>query len=258
MTATPPENGPPRDPRVHGADAAMRRAAAVATRRAARSRVATSASGRVVIMPAAVDERHPSFDAALSEALKESERTLIRVADSINGLRLPGLPHDKQLQLAAGCMHTAIEHGQAIVVLVQEKCFGSALALQRPLVEAFSRGLWLRYAATDDEITRAGRDKFPPNSKIVQALEPRFGTDFSYLTAESWAILCSYTHTGFQQIGARLTPDGLRSNYRLDEVQQGLRSSDLIQLASAVELAVAAGDEQLGKDILGRMKQSIR
>ena len=239
------DNRPPRAPLLRGADAAMHRAAAVATRRAARSRIAAAGSSRIVTPSAPVDEQHPSFDAGVAQSLKESERTLIWVADSINGQRLPDLPHDKRLQLAAGCLHMAIEHGQSIVVLTQEKCFGSALALQRPLFEAFSRGLWLRYAATDKEIDRAGRDKFPSNSTIVKALTSRVATNFSYLTAETWSTLCSYTHTGFQQIGARLSSDGLRSNYRLDEVQQALRSSDMIQLASAAELAVAAGNERL-------------
>ena len=183
---------------------------------------------------------------------------MIWVADSINGQRLPDLPHDKRLQLAAGCLHMAIEHGQSIVVLTQEKCFGSALALQRPLFEAFSRGLWLRYAATDEDIARAGRDKFPGNSRIVEDLNPRFNVEFSYLTEDTWRTLCSYTHTGFQQIGARLSPDGLGSNYRLDEVQQVLHSSEMIQLASATELAVAAGNTSLANNILGRVKQVSR
>ena len=252
------DNRPPRNPLLRGADAAMHRAAATATRRAARSRIAAAGSSRIVTPSAPVDEQHPSFDAGVARSLKESERTLIWVADSITGQRLPDLPHDKRLQLAAGCLHMAIEHGQAIVVLTQEKCFGSALALQRSLFEAFSRGLWLRYAAADEEVARAGRDKFPSNSKIVDALTPRFDANFSYLTVESWRTLCSYTHTGFQQIGARLSGDGLRSNYWLDEVQQALRSSDLIQLASATELAVAAGNEPLAKNISGRIKQMTR
>ena len=205
-----------------------------------------------------VDERHPSFDAAVAEFLNESERTLIWVADSINGLRLVNLPHDARLQLAVGCLHVAIEHAQAIVILVQEKCFGSALALQRPLFEAFSRGLWLRHAATKEEVGSAGRDRFPTNKDIARTLESRLDVTFPYLANDTWRTLCGYTHTGFQQISARLTRDGLRSNYSLDEVQQALRASDLIQLASAIELAGGAANERLSRAILDRLTTHVQ
>ena len=62
---------------------------------------------------------------------------MIFVAGRFAGFRIPGLGDSKRLQLAAGCLHLVLEHGQSIVVLTQDKCFGSALALQRPLHETF-------------------------------------------------------------------------------------------------------------------------
>ena len=145
MTAQYAAKGPPRDPRLSGADAAMRRAAASATHRAARTKAAVLGSSGLGLASDSVDERHPSFDAVIGKSLKESERTLIWIVDNINGLKVPDLPASKRLALAASCLHMAIEHGQAIVVLTQEKCFGSALALQRSLFEAYSQeAVWLR------------------------------------------------------------------------------------------------------------------
>ena len=254
MTIRNVPGGTLRTLRMSGATAAMERAAATATRRASRTRIGTPASNGVEALPERVDEQHPTFDAAVGRLLTRSERTLVWVADHLDGVRIRALPRDKRLQLAGGCFHIAIEHGQAIVVLTQEKCFGSALALQRPLVEAFNRGLWLLHAATNKQMEAAGEDNFPCNKDIVESLRPAVGARLLYLNNELWPTLCSYTHTGYQQIGARLSPEGLKSNYKLDEIQQALCRSDMIQLVSAIELANAAGEEALSRTILQRLK----
>ena len=113
----------------------------------------------------------------------------------------------------------------AILELVHATLHGSALALVRSMYEAYIRGMWLMYVATDEDIDRAGRDKFPPNSNIITALEksPHFSSNpFSDVKDQSWKRLCSYTHTGYQQIGARLTPQGLGYNYQDSEILEAL------------------------------------
>ena len=236
-----------------GATAAMGRAEAAAVRRASRTRIGAPTVTRAIAAdPESVNENELSFDGSVNMLLKQSERILISVADQLDGLRLPDLPNEKQLQLAVGCLHVAIEHAQAIVVLIQEKCFGSALALQRPLIEAYWRGLWLRYAATADEVNQAGQDCFPKKDKIDKALKARF--DDGAFTPPEWHKLCSYTHTGYMQVGARLTVDGVRSNYTLEEVRQALRYADMMQLASSIVIAGAAGNPALAQSMLDHLK----
>ena len=143
-------------------------------------------------------------------------------------------------------------------MLTQDKCFGSALALQRPLHETFWRGLWLRYAATDIQVDDAGRDEFPAKGAILDELDNTFDLDgSSYMAGSYWKHLCSYTHGGFQQIGARLTADGLKSNYKLLEVMQVLRSAGMVQLAAAAEFASMAGDDALAKSVLEQLKAYV-
>ena len=209
--------------RTMGATAAMERAEATAIRRASRTRVGGPQRSAVsAAEPETVNEQDSSFDGSVSKLLQTSERTLLWVANQLDGLTLPGLSVNKRLRLAAGCLHIAIEHAQAIVVLTQEKCFGSALALQRPLIEAWTRGFWLFYAATEEDVDRAEQDKFPPKGEIVKALEAKLDAEFPYLKGEIWAMLCSYTHSGFKQIEARMSMAGLQSNYTLEHVRQGV------------------------------------
>lgn len=245
----------PSNPSLHSVHEALRKAAATARRRAARTSAAISASERSQALLAEVDEKDPAFDALLGPALREAERALVLVADNFVRFTIPGLGDSKRLQHAAGCLHLVLEHAQAIVVLTQDKFFGSALALQRPLHETFWRGLWLRYAATDDQMDDAGRDKFPGKREIIDGLDKAFERrGSSYMTGGFWKHLCSYTHGGFQQIGARLTADGLKSNYMLLEVMQGLRSAGMIQLAAAAEFASMAADESLAMTVLEHLK----
>jgi hypothetical protein len=78
--------------------------------------------------PQAEEERHPH--------LRESIAVMEWVYSNIHGVRIPILPTSKRAQLAGACWHGAIEPAQAIVVLVAEGLYGSALAMQRPLFES--------------------------------------------------------------------------------------------------------------------------
>lgn len=185
----------------------------------------------------------------LEGPLEKSKETAAWVADQLNGLRIPDLSHDMRLQFATACQHLAIEHAQAIVALVDIELYGSALALQRPLFESVVRGVWLRYGATEEQVVDAGQDRFPPQKEMIENIE-----SLRYLNEHWWKCLCGYTHPGSQQILARLSDTGLRSNYEHNEVAPALLWSDMVHLLSAVELALAANNESLAKAFLERME----
>jgi hypothetical protein len=146
----------------------------------------------------------------------------------LDGMRLDTLPTSKRVQLASACLHIAVEHAQAIVVLVDNGLFGSALAMQRPLVEAYCRGKWLLSCATDAQVDGGGRDRFPDMSTIMGDLEKVGLPMWVGIKQQWWSRMCSLTHTGFQQIGARLTPEGLGYGYDEAEMVQGLGWADAL------------------------------
>ncbi len=152
-----------------------------------------------------------------------------------------------------------IQRHVSIGVLVHETLHASALALMRPTIEAYVRGSWLLYAATDDELHKAGNDQFANDffGKIVADLEQPGRFDhgaLSHLKGDTWKRLCSYTHTGYQQIGARLTPSGLGYEYDEGEILGALNLADSISLMSTIELAGLAKDEQLRLRALNEMR----
>jgi hypothetical protein len=193
------------------------------------------------------ETRHPG--------LKQSIENLKWVVDTFHGLVIPSLPTSKRAQLAGGCFHVAIEHGQAIVVLVDERLYGSALAMQRPLFEAYLRGMWLLHAATDAEVDAAGRDDFPRNiNKILDGVTQTGVPHLAGIKSIWWDRLCSLTHTGFRQIGARLTSTGLAQNYREEEIAQALGWADGIGLQTVAALSLLAGDEARARLAQERMR----
>ena len=199
-----------------------------------------------------MSEQHTVLSSAIKQQLKESDRILLWVQSKLDGMKIPQLPDDKRSQLAAGCWHVAIEHSMAIVVLVHEALHGSALAMIRPLFEAYVRGMWLMHTATDVDIDRAGQDLFPNDfNRIVTELEksPLFLPDtFSSLKTQSWKRLCSFTHTGYQQIGARLTPHGVGYGYEDSEILEALHWADAITLMSVVAFASLTANEPLARE----------
>ena len=147
------------------------------------------------------------------------------------------------------CQHLAIEHSHAIVALIDNESYGSALALQRPLFEAVVRGVWLRYAASEDEVDKAAKGRFPilerMTSESPESTSQGDPPPLQVLKDRWWKRLCGYTHGGPEQILARLDHTGVRATYLNEEVLAALRWSDLVQLFAGIQMADAADNAPL-------------
>lgn len=127
--------------------------------------------------------------------------------------------------------------------------------MQRPLFEAYLRGMWLLHAASDDEVDAAGRDDFPRDvNRLLDGVTRAGAGHLVDVKNAWWSRLCSLTHTGFQQIGARLTPEGLGQNYQKEEISQALGWADGISLMVVIALSTLAGDEDRAREALSKMQ----
>jgi hypothetical protein len=163
----------------------------------------------------------------------------------------------KRSNLSGACLHASIEHGMAILVLVDEGLYGSALALIRLQFEAYVRGLWLAQCASDSEVDKAGQDEFPQIGPIIASLEKPGLLDSSLLSTikrDAWKPLNSLTHTGYQQIGPRLNKDGIGSNFDDDQIQVALDWAEALTILGAVEFAGLAKNDQLTLALLKRAR----
>ncbi len=194
--------------------------------------------------------------------LKASEELRDWVAEYLNGLKLPRLPHDKRVQLGCGAWHVGIEHHQAIVQLVGSQLHASALALIRPMLDAYVRGLWLIYAATDDDVDNAWRDVIPNDiNRLLGDLakaEQSPHKELAVLKSQWWKRLCSFTHTGYHQIAMRLTAEGLGYDYSDEEIVKALAWADLLVTWILNGFARVAENEALSEALHHRLVAHIR
>lgn len=164
----------------------------------------------------------------------------------------------KRSYLSGACLHASVEHGFAILVLVDEGLYGSALALVRLQFEAYVRGLWLAQCASDSEADKAGADKFPfhLDDMIAPLEKPGLLDDSSLSTIRSggWKELNSLTHTGYQQIGPRLSKEGIGSYFDDAQIRVALNWAEALAILCVVAFAGLAKDDQLALAALERAR----
>ena len=194
--------------------------------------------------------------------LWQSKCIKAEVTRNRKSLKIPGVPGNERQKLACGSFANSIGHSRAITLLVDTRYDGSALALARPCFDAYHRGLWLMYCATDKEIQKVGkggRNAFPGFDTMTNAVNAKRLPSgalghIKEITGNLWN---SYTHGGLEQIRGQLSPEGLEQNYPPDAVAEVLMSADFWHLFSAAELAKAADNASLEGQLLARFDSYI-
>ena len=190
------------------------------------------------------------------EHVRQSKYIETEVTEKLDGLEIPHLRANEQLQLACGSFTNTIYHSRATTLLVENGYDGSALALARSCFEAFVAGLWLRSCANKDDVLRVGKTgkkPFPHISKMIAAIKAKRSADgLKQIKELTWDIWNSHTHGGWEQIQGQLSPKGLKQNYSAESVSTALMSADYCHLLSAAEIAAAAGTTSLQYHFINR------
>ena len=93
----------------------------------------------------------------LNERISQSEDLIHWLDRFIEG---KSVPSNERAIIVAGCLNLSLEHHKSIVLTTTAKFYGSAFALVRLQFEAYIRGVWLSYCATDQAIEKFKNDKF--------------------------------------------------------------------------------------------------
>lgn len=106
----------------------------------------------------------------VNNRVAQSENLIIWLDRFIEGLSIP--TNDRAIIVAA-CEDVALEHHKSIVLTTREQLHGSAFALIRIQFEAYIRGQWLHYCASDDELAKfKERDKLDKTfGQLIEDLE---------------------------------------------------------------------------------------
>ena len=185
--------------------------------------------------------------------IREAEELIQWLDSNIDGLDIPA---NDRMRLAAGCLDMALEHQKSIVLLTANSLFGSAAALVRLEFEAYVRGVWLLYCASEVEIEKFKKDKL--NKKfweLIDAIEKleafNVGT-LSHVKETSLKAMNSFTHSGLYQIVRRNTANEIRPNYTDEELVDALETANSFGILTAIAISDMAQNEQLAQKVFER------
>jgi hypothetical protein len=140
---------------------------------------------------------------------------------------------DTRTILLVAYADVALEHHEAIMMLLQHKGFGSAFSLVRILFEAFFRVHWVLGCASDGDMQKIARREFdfPAMGTMVVDIDARWHTDgfFETIKKQAWAAMNSYTHSGIRQLSRRFKGGRIESNYS---------DAEIIEVISGTTMAV--------------------
>ena len=191
---------------------------------------------------------------------KEQYSRQIALAKWINESLCGEFALNDQTRLAFNCFDLAIEHHAAIFSLYSLELYGSMFALLRVHFEACGKGLWLRHAATEEDVKKYERDDLNVGfGTLISIVEGKLGIEsgaLSKIKANSWDIFCSFTHTGYQSLVKRSNQTHTGNvNYHDDELASCLQLSGTFAMLAAVELAsISENQEMISKALLHAKK----
>ena len=157
-------------------------------------------------------------------------------------------------RVLAGYVDIALEHHEAIWLLMERKLTGSALALVRPVFDCWIRALWINAIATEHQIEQAAHDelKFPRMQDMYDDIKPVYSESntreeinelFQYIE-RLWKVLSSYMHSGGRQLARRFTGDQVKPSYTDRELAQALNLPTLALMLLMRAFFMSMGDQR--------------
>lgn len=198
----------------------------------------------------------------LAKRIEQSEDLIHWLDKRIEGRTVPS---GDRTQIVASCLYVALEHHKSIILTASVSYYGSAFALVRLEFEAYIRGAWFRYCASDDQldIFKNNRLKKRVGNMITDLeLTEAFNVGvLSKMKEESWDAMNSFTHTGLLQVVRQMSSTEIGSNFPEEEIVGTLDTADTVALLSAmviVDIIIAdvTVRETFANELIERMRLS--
>lgn len=162
-------------------------------------------------------------------------------------------------RVSVGLLHLSLEHQRGIIALADHGIFGSALALFRPQYEAYIRGVWFYWCASDGQIETFLSGEEPPKIRYlieeVEKLEGYEGKALSKVKAEIWATLNDYTHGGAIQVKARNAQDEITNNYNPDHIGGVVQATVGLAYSAGAAMAKIGENPELANGLMALHKR---
>jgi hypothetical protein len=168
------------------------------------------------------------------------------------------IPSFDRSRIASALYQLCVEHQQGVHTLTEHALYGSAFALLRPQLEGYIRGLWFHRCATEHQVVSLMKGAEPPKIRTllleIQRIPDYDSKSLIETKTAVWGVLNDLTHGGGAQVKARLTTEGVESNYKLEHVVGMLRWSSVLSLMGYVGVASIAEHE----DLAGKLRDGFQ
>lgn len=143
-----------------------------------------------------------------------------------------------------------IEHHVGLVTLVEQRMFGPALALVRPMIETYLRGVWLEKLSTPAAITRFLASDEPPDAEaMLRVLRKSNRVPDAEPVLAAWEASPLHRYPLLSPERMLLTPEAGQPDSRfvpgLDEVIDALVLGTSVALLSTMKVALLGGNPGL-------------
>lgn len=156
----------------------------------------------------------------------------------------PGSLKSKDSVLEVTLFSIALDHREAILLLLQAGARTSAFALARSLYEAFVRGAWAQHCATSEDRDRAySTGVMPGLDKMVRDLGKVGGEFFRASKDAMYGPLSDYTHTGMRQVVRWTGAEGIAPRHSDIETIELIDCVDVYAVLASMCLAKACGHD---------------
>lgn len=138
-------------------------------------------------------------------------------------------PDDRRVTITLAYCNLALDHHTAIILLLRNRLYGSALALVRPVFEAMLRAHWVVGCAKHAEVDQLAEDHdFDIMSRAdPDRIDATFQADgfFRQAKTDAWKAMNAYTHSGLPQLVRQFSGTRVEASYSEPDVLEGLRAS---------------------------------
>jgi hypothetical protein len=194
----------------------------------------------------------------LEDALQRARAVADCVTRAIEGKSVDKV---RRKLLAGSAFQLATEHHHSMILLVENQKIGSALALQRPLFEAFSLGHWLSYWASDSEVDDFAEGRRKPSLEFLRRalVDGNPGGPSHADMQRLVSRMHDLTHGGIGHLVLRLSASRLGPCYFAEQIVVALDVASWTAGMAALDLAGSViGDVALASILTDEVRAILR
>ncbi len=171
-----------------------------------------------------------------------------KVTDLLSDYSVPG---DMKNRILVGYLDIAIEHFDAICLLIEKDLNGSAYVLLRTLFETMHRASWVHHCASKTQIKKISRSdkfRFPSQKNMAEQIDKKCSPEdpsfkfFGLIVDKHYGLLSSFTHSGLSPVSRRFKADDVIPNFEKQEMVTLLGAAAIILLLVSYLFFIAVGD----------------